>query len=431
MSAVPDLDAEELRRAVRSWIGDAWAPELTLREWWRRLAGSGWGFPAWPTKWFGKDLPPLADQIVADELAAAGVIAAPGGVGTSMGAPVLFEVGTDEQQQRWIPALARGEEGWAQFFSEPNAGSDLASVQTRAVRDGDHWIVNGQKVWNSGTRQASRAILVARTDVDVPKHKGITFFVVDLEQPGVDVRPIRQMNGREEFNETFLTDAVVRDGDRIGPVNGGWGVAMAVLTHERTRFAGGGSATARVLDRGAGSPLLDHTVGELLGRTDIWTKAANALPIGTVAAVVELARLHGRVHDTDIRQRIAALYVLDESLRLTSERGDAAAAAGRSADSTSSVAYLGGVQLVRAYRDVVGAIAGPHALLADSDASRSILTAPAHGIQGGSEQIQRNVIGERLLGLPREPQVDREVAFRDLRIGTTRDAATTPTTTAT
>lgn len=413
-----DFDAPALRRQARDWIAAVWDPDLPLREWWRQLAESGWGFPSWPVEWFGRGLPPLAAEVVTEELATAGVIAPPGGVGTSMGAPVLFEFGTQEQRRRWIPALARGEEGWAQFFSEPNAGSDLAAVRTRAVRDGDHWIVNGQKVWNSGTRQCSRALLVARTDVDVPKHRGITVFVIDLEQPGVDVRPIRQMNGRQEFNETFLTDAIVSDADRIGDVNGGWAVAMTTLTQERSRFAGGGDAAARVLDRGAGSPFLDRPVGELLARTDIWTKPANALPIGTIERVIELARVHGRREDPVIRQRIAALHALAEALRLTAERGRAAAAGGRGADATSSVAYLGGVEVVRRYRDLVGAIAGPHALLAETDASRSILTAPAHGIQGGSEQIQRNVIGERLLGLPREPQVDRELPFRELPGGT-------------
>jgi alkylation response protein AidB-like acyl-CoA dehydrogenase len=419
-AASSDVDVRQLRREVREFVDGAWNLDLTLREWWRRLAESGWSFPAWPNEWFGRGLPTLAAETVGEELAAAGVIAAPGGVGTSMGAPALFEFGTEEQRRRWIPALARGEEGWAQFFSEPNAGSDLAGVQTRAVRDGEHWVVNGQKVWNSGTRQASRAILVARTNVDVPKHRGISFFVIDLAQPGVDIRPIRQMNGREEFNETFLTDAVVSDRDRIGPVDGGWAVAMAVLTHERSRFAGGGNVTARVLDRGAGSPFLEHSVGELLARSDIWTKAANALPIGTVEAVVELAREHGRLQDPVIRQRIAGLHAFSEALRLTAERARAVTTKGRGADAASSVGYLGGVHLVRRYRDLVGAIAGPYALLAGTDASTSIVTAPAHGIQGGSEQIQRSVIGERLLGLPREPQADRDVAFRDLQQGTAR-----------
>jgi alkylation response protein AidB-like acyl-CoA dehydrogenase len=180
-----------------------------------------------------------------------------------------------------------------------------------------------------------------------------------------------------------------------------------------------------VLDRGAGSPFLEQTVGALLARSDIWTKPANALPIGSVEAVVELAATHGRLHDPAIRQRIAALHARSESLRLTAERGHAAAAAGRRADAACSVGYLGGVHLVRLDRDLVGAIAGPNALLAETDASASILTAPAHGIQGGSEQIQRNVIGERLLGLPREPQVDRDVAFRELQVGTPGHAAAT------
>jgi alkylation response protein AidB-like acyl-CoA dehydrogenase len=415
-------DEEALRREVRSFLGDNWDDTITVREWWRRLADSGWGFPTWPREWFGRGLPGDAADVVYDELARAGVLGPPEGAGPSMGAPTLFLFGTDEQKQRWMPRIAYGEEYWAQFFSEPGAGSDLASVQTRAVRDGDEWVFNGQKVWNSGTLFADRALLVARTDIDVPKHKGIGFFILDVDQPGVEVRPIKQMNGREEFNEAFLTDARAPDANRIGEPTGGWSVAMTVLTHERATFAGGGGATIlRSVEGGVKFGHLDRVVRDVLTEDRSMANMANGLPISTVDAVIDLARRFGRLHDPSIRQRIAALHALSEALRLTGARGQAAERAGRDGGGESSIVYLGGVKVVRMYRDLVGDICGPYAMLDGSDVAETITIAPAHGIQGGSEQIQRNVIGERLLGLPREPQVDRDVPFRSLKVGTQRD----------
>jgi alkylation response protein AidB-like acyl-CoA dehydrogenase len=171
-----DLESEtslEARAEVRAWLRDAWDPDITVREWWARLTDSGWGFPHWPKAWCGKGMTAFDATAVRSELAAAGVLGPPSGGGPTMGANVLFAHGTEEQKQRWLPAFARGEEGWCQFFSEPGAGSDLASVQCRAVRDGDEWIINGQKIWNSGTLVSERGLLVCRTDLDVPKHRGI------------------------------------------------------------------------------------------------------------------------------------------------------------------------------------------------------------------------------------------------------------------
>ena len=410
-----------LRQEVRAWVSENWAPDLTVRQWWLRLADSGWGYPTWPLDWFGRGLGPIEAGVVQEELAAADVLGPPSGSGTAMGGPVLFMFGTAGQKQRWLPALARGEEHWAQFFSEPGAGSDLAGVQTRAVRDGSHWIVNGQKVWNSGTLFADRALLVARTDPDVSKHKGIGFFVVDLDQPGVEIRPIRQMNGQAEFNETFLTDVRVPDDNLIGGATDGWAVAMAVLAHERSAFAGGGERQLRSPYAGSRAGFLDRPADQVLAEIRHTAHAANALPIGSLADLVGLARERGRLADPLVRQRIAALHAFSEALRLTSLRAHASARSGGDGTAQSSVAYLGGVQLVRMYRDLVAEIAGPYALLGDTEVAETITTAPAHGIQGGSEQIQRNVIGERLLGLPREPQVDRDVPFRLLRVGTQRD----------
>jgi alkylation response protein AidB-like acyl-CoA dehydrogenase len=411
----------ELREQVRDWVAESWDPQLTVRQWWLRLAESGWGYPVWPRDWFGRGLGAVEAGVVPEELAAADVLGPPSGSGTAMGGPVLFMFGTEGQKRRWLPALARGEEHWAQFFSEPGAGSDLAGVQTRAVRDGSDWLVNGQKVWNSGTLFADRALLVARTDPDVSKHKGIGFFVVDLDQPGIDIRPIRQMNGLSEFNETFLTDVRVPDDNVIGGPTDGWAVAMAVLAHERSAFAGGGERHLRSPYAGTRAGFLDRPAGSVLAEIRHTAHAANALPIGSFDDLVKLARRHGRLADPVVRQHMAALHSLSDALRLTGMRAAASARSGGDGSAQASVAYLGGVQLVRMYRDLVAEIAGPYALLAATDVAETITTAPAHGIQGGSEQIQRNVIGERLLGLPREPQMDRDVPFRSLRVGTQRD----------
>ena len=428
MTGDQEVDSVRAARAgVRAWLRQAWDPDLTVREWWARLADSGWGFPQWPSEWFGQGFSDVEAAAVHDELAAAGVLGPPTGGGPTMGANVLFAYGTEEQKRRWLPAIARGEENWCQFFSEPGAGSDLASVQTRAVRDGDSWIVNGQKVWNSGTLVADRGMLLARTDVDAPKHRGISFFIIDLDQPGIDIRPIRQMNGRSEFNETFFTDAAVSDEALVGGVQEGFRVAMTTLTHERATFAGGGERRLATAFAGAKSGDLDLTVREVLGRQagqDLG--GANALPIGTPDELIALARRFGRASDPVIRQGIAEVYAMSEALRFTGLRAQAAAEAGRAPGPESSIAYLGGVRVIRRCRDLSAQIAGPAAMLTGPEAplggavALTVTTAPCHGIQGGSEQIQRNIIGERLLGLPKEPQVDRDIPFRDLKVGTQR-----------
>jgi len=328
---------------------------------------------------------------------------------------MLFRFGTAEQKARWLPGIVHGEEYWAQFFSEPEAGSDLASLQTRAVRDGDQWLITGQKVWNSMTLLASRGLLVARTDASVPKHKGLGFFIIDLDQEQIDIRPIKQMNHREEFNEAFFVDAVVHDSARIGEPTQGWAVAMEILSHERSNFAGGGSSVLARVIGGEKAGFVTMPAGEAVRIARAMPTVANGLAIGTIPQVIEMAKAAGRAGDATIRQRIAELHCLDEALRLTSLRGAAKAKSGHGGDTEGSVAYLGGVRKVRMYRDLVAELAGAAAMLDGTEVADTILTSAAHGIQGGTEQIQRNVIGERLLGLPREPQVDRDIPFNELR----------------
>jgi len=257
--------ASSVAHEARAWLEENWSDDLTLREWWNRLAGDGWAFPSWPPGHGGRGLAGDDARDVSQAIAAAGAVGPPGGLGQMMGGPVIIEHGTDEQRARWLFPLASGLESWCQLFSEPGAGSDLASLQTRAVRDGDVWIVNGQKVWTSGARTADRGMLVARTDPDAPKHKGITYFIIDMEQPGIEVRPLRQMDGGSTFNEVFFSDAVVPHADLVGSPSNGWVVAVSTLAYERQGLGGGG--VPRMLPVGApgernGS--LDRKLSELI-----------------------------------------------------------------------------------------------------------------------------------------------------------------------
>ena len=198
-----------VRDEADRWFEEHWDPDLTLGEWWERLAESGWGFPTWPEQWFGKGLTSQQAKDVQAARAAAGAVAAPSGIGVMMAGPAIIDHGTDEQCERFLPKMVNGKEIWCQLFSEPGAGSDLAGLQCRAEQDGDEWIVNGQKVWTSGAQYSKWGILIARTRADVPKHEGITYFVIDMDQPGIDVRPLKEMTGGATFNEVFLSDARV------------------------------------------------------------------------------------------------------------------------------------------------------------------------------------------------------------------------------
>src|SRR5215217_2327307 len=201
---VDDVTAE-----LTSWLEENWDPDLTVGEWWERLGTSGWAAPTWPLEWYGKGLSRAegvrAQQIIGDH----GALGAPGGLGLLLAGPTIVTHGNDEQKARYLKDIVTGQKAWCQLFSEPGAGSDLAGLQTKAIKDGDEWIVTGQKVWTSGGQVADLGMLIARTDPDVPKHQGITYFAIDMHQPGVEVRPLRELTGRAMFNEVFMTEARV------------------------------------------------------------------------------------------------------------------------------------------------------------------------------------------------------------------------------
>jgi alkylation response protein AidB-like acyl-CoA dehydrogenase len=341
-----------------------------------------------------------------------------------MGAPVILQFGTDDQTRRFLRPIATGEEAWCQFFSEPDAGSDLASLKTKAVRDGEEWVVNGQKVWNSGTLTSDRGVLPLRTDPTVPKHRGLSFFIVDVEQPGIEIRPIEQLNYESHFNETFFTDARVRDEDLIGGLNNGWAVTLATLANERSSYAAGADYSFGV-PPGEKSGMLDLTCAEAAERVRSTHKGYTGFPLGDARALAELAREHGRADDPVLRDRMMRLHAMSEVARLTALRAKAAADAGKVPGAESSLGHLAGVHIARATRDLGLDVIGAGGMLIGDDAPRNgsvammALSSLVHGIQGGTEHIQRNIIGERVLGLPKEPQVDRDIAFNEVLKSTT------------
>ncbi len=232
---------------LRDWLEGSWDPDLTVGEWWERLGMSGWAAPLLPVDCYGRGLNRADAMCVARTIADFGALGAPMGMGIGLVAPTLLTHATREQLDRYLPDIVTGRRWWCQLFSEPGAGSDLAGLGTRAVRDGDVWVVNGQKVWTSGGHWADLGMLLARTEPAAPKHQGITWFALDMHQPGVEVRTLREMTGGAMFCEVFFTDAVVRDDARIGDVNNGWQVANTTLFHERAGMGAG--------ERGAGLPL--------------------------------------------------------------------------------------------------------------------------------------------------------------------------------
>ena len=231
-------DAAEVRSEVRDWLDANWDPDRPLREWRDMLADSGWGCPTWPVGLYGRGLTPGVASVVTEEFRRVAAVGPATGIAMTLVAPTVLAHGSDELKARLLRPILTGEHKWCQLFSEPGSGSDLAGLTTRAERDGDEWIVNGQKVWNSGAHQAAYGMLLARTDWEVPKHRGISFFALPMGQAGVDVRPLRQMNGHATFNEVFFSDARVADADRVGGLGEGWRVALTTLAHERGAVAG-------------------------------------------------------------------------------------------------------------------------------------------------------------------------------------------------
>ena len=352
------------------------------RAWQQRKAEAGWAAPHWPVEYGGRGLPPLLAGIFAAEERDYDVSGNLFSVGVGMAGPTIIEWGTPEQRSRYLSPILTAQDVWCQLFSEPGAGSDLAGLATRAVRDGDRWIVSGQKVWTSAAHYSDWGVLLARTDPDVAKHRGITCLLVDMGSPGIDVRPLRQIDGAIHFNEVFLDGVEVPVDQTLGPVGAGWGVAMTMLAHERASIGGGG--------------MYGHD------------------------QVVALTRAMGQEQDPVVRQRLAELFTRFELLRFLGYRVRTAAARGEQPGPESSVMKLAVSTLYETGGDLVIELEGAAGMLNGEDAPYGgrfqdlFMGQWAPRIGGGTDQVQRNIIGERVLGLPGEIRTDKSVAFRDL-----------------
>jgi alkylation response protein AidB-like acyl-CoA dehydrogenase len=370
------VEVDELTATARAWLQDN-APHAPRDygailpadlydqgvAWQRRLVDAGWAGIHWPVEHGGRGLTPAHNAAWIEQCALAGVPPFINMVGIVLAGGALLRFGTPEQQARHLRATLHADQVWCQLFSEPGAGSDLGSLATRAERDGDRFVVNGQKVWCSGGRYSDWGILMARTDPDAPKHKGISFFVLDMHLPGVEVRPLRQMTGEAEFDEVFLTDIDVPADCLLGPLHAGWDVGMAVLTSERGHIG--------------------------------------ASVIGLERRLASMAAMGGeRPLDPVERQRLAELLSRGEAYKAMGRRqGPAASTAG-------SLMKLGITELMFDAAMLRGDLESALATL-EGPTAAGMLAAPGGRIAGGTSQVQRNIIGERLLGLPREPKGDR------------------------
>jgi alkylation response protein AidB-like acyl-CoA dehydrogenase len=424
------LDGDAVRRAVRDWIDRHFDRDLSLRAWLERLADSGWAKPTWPVAWFGKGLPTDLAAIAYVELAKAGAPGPPAGLGPMLAAPTIIAHASDDLKRRLVRAILVGDHAWCQLFSEPGAGSDLAGLQARAERHGDEFVVNGQKVWTSGAQIADYGMLLARTDPDAPKHRGITYFALEMQQPGIEIRPLRQITGESSFAEVFMTDVRVPVRNVIGETNQGWKVAVATLGYERLGLGAGSGIDARVPAPGGSRfrSQLEVSVGDFIDATKTrrtWVGTGGAAMLGRgVAPLVELARRLGRDRDAGVRQQLVRLHTLTRVNAWNGLRGRASVQAGGKAGGETSIGKLMGSHIARQWRETASEIGGAHGMLAGQDGplegavAVQMLATPGPAIYGGTDQIQRTIIGERVLGLPAEPDVSREVPFRQLKVGT-------------
>jgi alkylation response protein AidB-like acyl-CoA dehydrogenase len=425
--------ATDAAAAVRAWLEGNWDPDLTVGQWWERLGTSGWAAPGLPESCYGKGLARSEVVRVQEAIAGFGALPSPGGLGLLLAAPTIATHGSKEQQERYVRPIVTGQVAWCQLFSEPGAGSDLAGLQCKAERDGDEWVITGQKVWTSGGQVADMGMLLARTNVDVPKHQGITYFAFDMRQPGVEVRPLREMTGRALFNEVFLSEARAGDDAIIGGTNNGWAVANTTLAFERAGLgAGGGSAAASTAVPGSIAGDLGRRAGDLVrGRARGGAGGPGGIA-GTSALLRAVAKEMGADTDPLVRQDLARLHTLTEIGRYTGLRHKALRASGGDIPGMGNIAKLSMSIILRLSRDLGLRLLGPRGMLHayGSDGAEELSRLPAGGlgalvtemalfaqgpqIYGGTDEIQHNILGERVLGLPKEPNQDKVTPFRDL-----------------
>jgi alkylation response protein AidB-like acyl-CoA dehydrogenase len=367
---------ESFRDELRTWLdanhpgrepeGDD-AGFTFRRAWQRKLHDAGWAGVSWPTEYGGRGATLVEQAIYNEEFVRAQAPSAANVLGLAMGGPTVIAHGSEEQKRRYLEPILSAEEIWCQGFSEPGSGSDLASVKTKAVRDGDDWLVTGQKVWTTLAHHAKWCMLVARTDPDAPKHQGLTYFLMDMEQDAVQVRPLRQITGEAEFNELFMEEARVPVDNIIGGEGNGWAVAITTLMHERATLAFGLQVAVKL----------------------------------SLRQLVEAATESGAAADPQVRDRLAQLYIEAEVLRLNAYRGLTAIMRNGVPGPEGSLGKWQWAEVNQALTELAMDVRGPRAVLQDDTWTYRFLRARANSIEGGTTEILKNIVAERVLRLPR------------------------------
>jgi alkylation response protein AidB-like acyl-CoA dehydrogenase len=367
---------EAFRDELREWLGANHPGEEPegdeagfefRKAWQRKLADAGWAGISWPKEYGGRGATLIEQAIFNEEIVRAKAPQVANVLGLVMGGPVVIAHGTEEQKQRYLKPILTAEEIWCQGFSEPESGSDLASLKTKAVKDNGEWVVTGQKVWTTFAHEAKWCMLVARTDFDAPKHKGLTYFLMDMEQDAVQVRPLRQITGESEFNELFIEEARIPDENVVGGVGNGWMVALTTLMHERAGLAFGLQVQLKI----------------------------------ALGQVMELARREGLDQDPVVRQKIAQLYIESEAIRLNASRGLTQIMKTGIPGPEGSLTKWMWSDTNQALTELAMDIRGPDAPIIDSDWTYRFLRSRANSIEGGTSDVLRNIVAERVLGLPK------------------------------
>jgi len=404
-----------VRAEVKAWLAENWDPNLGLVEWRNKLADTGWGMPNWPVEWHGRGLPSELTRVVEEEFEAVGAIGVARAGIRMLAAATLLEHGSAMHREKFLRRILTGEDTWCQLFSEPGSGSDLAGASTRADLKDGQWIINGQKVWTTSAHHAQWGLLLARTDWDLPKHRGLTYFILDMTQSGVEVQPLRQMNNHASFNQVFFTDAVIEPDHMVESLGNGWKIATTTLMHER-RGADGLRRWATGTDRPERAYVEEREELAIALAPYSWYPQRT----GRVDLVIQRAKETGTYDDPTVRQEIAKLLILAKSAEWTARRAREAQVQGRNQGPEGSIGKLAASHVARLGNQVHTMISGADAMLTGEDSpmggviAEILVSTPAISIAGGTDEIQRNIISERVLHMPKEPRNDTDRPFRDV-----------------
>lgn len=390
------------RQEAREWLqqnapkaGDSQPsdPVARAQAWQLKKYQAGWACLRWPKEYGGRGASTVEASIFAEEEGRYNVPAGFFTIGQGMAAPTMMRYASEEQKREYLPRLASGEDIWCQLFSEPAGGSDLAALTTRAVRDGDDWVINGQKIWTSGAQYSDYGIMVTRSDPTVPKHKGLTYFFLDMKSEGIEIKPIKQISGDSNFNEVYFTDVRIPDSQRLGKVGEGWAVSMTTLMNERAAIAGGGAG------------LLSFEGAYAL---------ASELQINDSPAI----------EDRAVRNQLADWYCQESGLKYTFARTQSALSRGETPGPENSIGKLVSAkksQDIASFcidlMEMVGAALNPEVGRVGGQFQHGYMGSPGGRIAGGSDEIMLNIIAERVLGLPQDIRVDKEVPFNQIPTG--------------